>query len=98
VTGARSIISPIRLMDGGADILAAQIINHNRAMEGNRAKRPLVRYSLRVCVTSYDELAIQNIAEEERPWAIIMTRAPSQPHFERVKIAAVRRPICPIDE
>jgi len=43
-------------------------------------------------------LAIQNIPEEEPPWAIIMTRAPSQPHFERVKIAAVRRPICPIDE
>jgi hypothetical protein len=48
VMGARSKISPIKLIDGGADIFAAQAINHSKAIEGNSLNRPLVMYSLRV--------------------------------------------------
>ena len=47
-----SIISPKRLIDGGAAILAADIINHIIVIKGNRFKRPLVKKILRVVVDS----------------------------------------------
>ena len=47
-----SIISLIRLMEGGAAILVALRINHQRAIKGKTLSRPLVRNSLRVEVNS----------------------------------------------
>ena len=47
-----SIISLIRLMEGGAAILVALKTNHHRANRGKTLKSPLVRNSLRVEVNS----------------------------------------------
>jgi hypothetical protein len=52
IIGGKRRISPNKLIDGGADILAAQARNHQRVVAGNRAKSPLVRKRLRVWVTS----------------------------------------------
>lgn len=41
--GGNRRISPNRLIDGGADMLAAHAKNHQRVVVGNRANRPLVR-------------------------------------------------------
>lgn len=59
---------------------------------------PLVKKMLRVWVNSYVELARRNSAEEDSPCAIIMARAPCQPHSVEVRIPARRIPMCPIDE
>ena len=96
--GGRRRISPNRLIDGGADILAAHLRNHHRLIAGNKDNRPLVRYRLRVWVASYEELAMEKSADDDRPCANIITRAPSQPHFDEDRTAAVKRPMCPIDE
>lgn len=44
--------SPRRLVDGGAAILAALNINHQRVIVGVNVRRPLVKKSLRVLVVS----------------------------------------------
>lgn len=49
-------------------------------------------------VVSYVMLAIENRAEEERPWAIIMKEAPQNPICEYLKAPAIRRPMCPTEE
>lgn len=49
---ANSTISPKRLMEGGAAMLAADIINHQKEREGKSISRPLQRYMLRVFVAS----------------------------------------------
>lgn len=51
IAGSRRI-SLNKLIDGGADMFAAQARNHHRDIAGNRASRPLVRNSLRVWVAS----------------------------------------------
>lgn len=79
-------------------MLAAHVMNHHRAVAGKRASNPLVRYNLRVWVASYDEFAMEKRAEEDSPWANIITRAPSQPHFLDDMTAAVNNPMWPIDE
>lgn len=38
-------------------------------------------------------MARKNKAEDERPWAIIIIKAPDSPHEEKVIILAVIRPI-----
>lgn len=48
----RRIISPRRFVDGGAPILQAEKINHQRVMAGNKVIRPFVDVRLRVCVDS----------------------------------------------
>lgn len=45
-------ISPRRLMEGGAAMLAAENRNHHMVIEGRRVRRPLVRNILRVLVVS----------------------------------------------
>lgn len=50
--GGNNKISPNRLIEGGADILAAQLRNHHRVVAGKRARSPFVKYNLRVCVAS----------------------------------------------
>ena len=43
-------------------------------------------------------MASENIAEEHRPCAIIIAKAPDIPQLVRVITPATIRPICPIDE
>jgi hypothetical protein len=46
------IISPSRLIEGGAAIFAAENINHQKVIDGNSIIMPLVINMLRVCVVS----------------------------------------------
>jgi len=62
-----SIISLIKLIDGGAAMLAAANINHHIVIIGLRVMSPLVRNILRVWVISYDKLAKINSAEDLNP-------------------------------
>ncbi len=91
-------ISLRRLTEGGAAIFALQLINHHNVIEGKILIIPFVRKILRVWVNSYVELASRNRAEDDKPCAIIIARAPCHPHSVEVKIPARRIPICPIDE
>lgn len=74
-----NIISLNKLIDGGAAIFAAVNKNHHIDIIGLRHNKPLVRNNLRVWVTSYDKFAKINNADDLRPWAIIMIRAPIIP-------------------
>lgn len=47
-----SMISLIRLIEGGAAIFLAVNRNHHRVIIGASTIKPLVRYRLRVCVIS----------------------------------------------
>ena len=67
-------------------------------IEGNRFRRPLVINILRDPVASYIILAIANIPEEHRPWAIIIIRAPFRPQVELVMAPAIIKPMWPTDE
>jgi hypothetical protein len=96
--GGRRRISPNRLIEGGADILAAHLKNHHKLIAGKSDKRPLVKYKLRVWVASYEELAMEKRADDDKPCASIITRAPSHPHLDEDRTAAVKRPMCPMDE
>lgn len=44
--------SPRRLMEGGAAMFAADMMNHKKVMEGKRDMSPFVMYILRVPVSS----------------------------------------------
>jgi hypothetical protein len=66
-------------MDGGAAIFIVVKMNHNKDIEGIRLSKPFVRNILRVCVVSYVMLAIENIADETKPCAIIMASDPIHP-------------------
>lgn len=91
------VISPNRLIDGGAAMLAADIINHQKEREGKSIIIPLDRYILRVFVASYLMLARANIAGEQRPWASIIIMAPFHPQTVLDSRPAVRRPMCPTE-
>ena len=93
-----NMISLIKLIEGGAAILVILKMNHHKAINGNTLKRPLVRKSLRVDVNSYVLFAMANIAEEHRPWAIIIAKAPWAPQEDPVISPAVINPMCPTDE
>ena len=43
-------------------------------------------------------LAIENSAEDERPWAIIMNVAPYRPSGDRDIVPAINNPMWPTDE
>jgi len=92
-TAEINIISLIKLIDGGAAIFAAVKINHHIDMIGLTHINPLVKNMLRVLVISYDILAKIKRAEDLRPWAIIIARAPDIPHEELDNIPASIRPI-----
>lgn len=88
-----SIISLIRLIDGGAAMFAAERRNHNIVIDGKMFSIPLVKKILRVWVASYVILATANRPEEESPCAIIIISAPCQAHLLFVIIPAVINPI-----
>lgn len=91
-------ISPNRLIEGGAAILQIERINHQKEIAGKRHRSPLVKYILRVWVDSYVKFARANIQEEQRPCAIIITKAPFQPQVESNEMPKITRAICPTDE
>jgi len=93
-----NMISLSRLIDGGAAIFAAVNKNHHIDIVGAIIISPLVRNILRVCVISYDILAIINRADELRPWAIIIIRALERPHTVFDNIPVSINPIWPTDE
>lgn len=62
-----SMISPIKLIEGGAAILQADNRNHHIAMEGNNIRIPFVVYILRELIVSYVMFARLNIHEEHSP-------------------------------
>jgi len=74
-----SKISLNRLIEGGAAMFAPVNKNHQRVIVGPTHINPLVRKILRVWVISYDILAKENRAEDLKPWAIIIVRAPINP-------------------
>jgi hypothetical protein len=74
-----SIISPRRLMEGGADILIINLKNQNKEKEGKMDIIPLHKNILRELKISYDMLARANIAGEHNPWPTIIMRAPHHP-------------------
>lgn len=79
-------------------MFAQEKINHSIDMVGKRFRSPLVINILRELVASYVILAIANIPDEQRPWAIIIKRAPLNPHIELVIAPAIIRPIWPTEE
>lgn len=91
--GAIKQISPKRFKLGGLAMLHKANKNQKIAIEGNKHSSPLVKSSLRVWVTSYTVLQIANKAEEVRPCAIIITKAPCQAHWDVVIVAAIKIPI-----
>lgn len=66
-------------MDGGVAILEAANMNHHKDIIGAIDIIPFVKNILRVCVISYLRLAKINKAEEVKPCAIIIDRAPHIP-------------------
>lgn len=89
-----SMISLMRLIEGGAAIFAAESRNQSIVMEGKMFNIPLVKKILRVWVASYVMLATANRPEEESPCAIIIISAPCQAHLLFVIIPAVISPMC----
>lgn len=98
ITLVINIISLRRLKEGGAAILAERIKNHHIDKVGVSINMPFVKNLLRVWVSEYDILANENKADEHRPWAIIINRAPLIPHEECVIIPATIIPMCPTEE
>ena len=88
-----SIISLIKLMEGGAAMLAAVKINHIIVIIGKMFNIPLVKNRLRVCVISYVMLAAANRPDDVNPCAIIIMRLPCHAQVEFLMIPAVISPI-----
>lgn len=84
--------------DGGAAILIDNRINHHIVRDGVSVNIPFVKNVLRVWVIEYEIFAIIKRADEHRPWAIIIIRAPVIPHVDRVRAPAINSPICPTEE
>ena len=72
-------ISLIKFIEGGAAMLAALEINHQKDIVGNRVRSPFDKKSLRVLVVSWAIPAKEKRAGDERPWAKIIVRAPAHP-------------------
>lgn len=86
-----SIISDKRLIDGGAAIFAADIINHIIDIEGIIMFNPLFIIRFRDLDISYVMLAAANKADLRSPWASIRVSAPFIPHEVLERIPAITR-------
>lgn len=73
--------------------MQAEKQNHQNVMAGNRVIIPLVIYIPRDPTVSYVMLAMANIHEEHRPWAISIVIAPCHPQAVLDKIPAVAKPM-----
>lgn len=92
------IISLIIFNLGGAAIFLQVRINHHIDIDGNKVSNPLLIIILRELVDLYDIFAIVNKADEHKPWAIIIAKAPFQPQYFLVIRLEIISPIWPIDE
>lgn len=72
--------------------------NHHIEKAGVKLRIPLVKNKLRVEVCSYVMLAIENKQDEHNPWAIIIIKAPCQPHELQIITPRTTRAMWPIDE
>lgn len=97
-TEVRRIISLIKLIDGGAAIFQAVKRNHHMVKVGQTVISPLVKYILRVCVSSYVRFAKIKRPDEHNPCAIIISSAPIIDQFLMVIIPANIIPMWPTDE
>jgi hypothetical protein len=93
-----SIISPNKLIDGGAAILQMHNRNHQIAIEGITCIRPLLTTKLREEIRSNAILVKQNIPEEHRPWAIIRTKHPEVPLREPTMMPPITNLMWATDE
>jgi hypothetical protein len=93
-----SIISLIRLVEGGAAMLVITAVNHIIVMAGVKWDSPLFNNILRVLDDSYNILTRANIDDEVNPWATIKVNAEFHPHVELDIIPIIINPICPTDE
>lgn len=72
-------ISLIVLIDGGAEILRAININHQKVILGINIKIPLNKIIFRVWYFEYKSFTRKNRADDDSPWAIIIIIAPVNP-------------------
>lgn len=75
------LISPNKLIVGGAAIFAELNKNHHKAMLGIKFNKPLLINKLRLPNRSYEMLAKQNKPEEHSPCATIKEYAPQIPQY-----------------
>jgi len=92
------IISPIKLIEGGAAMLQILSRNHQSAMEGMIWISPLQINILREPVRSNTILVRQNIPEEHNPWAIIKVKLPASPDALPTIKPAITKLMCATDE
>jgi uncharacterized membrane protein len=86
-------ISLIKLILGGAAMLAQQNMNHQNAIVGIMVSIPFVSTILRVIVIEYLIFAMQNRADDLSPWAIIIARLACIPSLELDSIPATINPM-----
>lgn len=91
-------ISAPRFRNGGAPMFVAMIKNHIIDIAGANIRIPLLIIRARELVISYAVLVIKNRADEDRPWAIIITTDAFHPHAVFDRIPASPRPIWATDE
>lgn len=84
-----NMISASKLVDGGAAILAAAIINHSIDIVGIAILTPLFIRSLRELEVEYAISAQANIADLRSPCEIIMAIAPHTPQGMFARIPAI---------
>lgn len=92
------IISLIVLIVGGAEILRAMNINHQKVILGIRIIKPLNNKVFREWYLIYKSFTKRNRAEEDNPWAIIIIIAPVNPNKLEVNRAHSTNPIWATDE
>jgi len=72
--------------------------NHHKVILGIKLINPLLINKLRLPNRSYEILDRQNNPDEQRPWEIIITKAPQYPQTFKVIIPAKTIPIWATDE
>lgn len=74
-----NVISLSKFRDGGAAIFVAENKNHHMVIVGRKDIMPFIKNILRVELISYEMLAREKRADEDKPWAIIIRIAPVNP-------------------
>jgi hypothetical protein len=93
-----SMISARRLIVGGAARFVARIINHHRVRVGEEVRYPLLMNNLREFDISYIFLAMRNMADEEKAWAIMVVNDALRLQFDMEDILAVMNLMWATDE
>ena len=93
-----SRISPNKLYVKGPPKLATIKTNHTILNIALLFNRPELKKNLRECLRSYIILAAANIPDEQTPWASIIIRTPSNPHFVNLNLPAITSAMCTTEE